>query len=506
LIPGRDLGPGVELGGVEQVEAEAIYDLGRDGCVEVVLELAGSVERLTAQTQLLEERVRRLEEQTRQSSRTGSKPPSQDPPKTRQQRRAEARAKAKELLAGDAEKRPAGGQSGHEGAGRSLAPEDQVDEFVDHYPDSCRGCGHEFTYEERVPSRRPGRRQVAELPPITVVVTEHRSHRLRCPCCKRRTAAGFPVEVAASAFGPRLQAAVVTLTARHRVSRRGLSELARDLFGIGLSVGAVEAICARGSIALAEPHEALVEAVLQAPAVNVDETGWTTAGTDRTLWTATTPEAAIFRIANDRHRDRLQELLGERFAGICCSDRWWAYNHIDPEHRQACWSHLQRDFRFHAEGLPTQKQFGEHGLLLTTRLFHAWHDYRDHHDRARLISEITPIKTELRALLEHAGHKTPKNKYHRRFANNLLKIWPALWTFATVEGVEPTNNAAERSLRGPVIHRKLSHGTRTDDGERFIERALSASVTCRLQKQSLHAYLTHLLTAHARGDPLPTLT
>jgi transposase len=491
---------------VERAEAEAIYDLGRDRCVEVILELAGAVELLTGETRLLEERVRRLEEQTRQSSRTGSKPPSQDPPKTRQQRRAEARAKAKELLAEDRERRAAGGQSGHEGAGRSLAPEDRVEEFVDHYPDSCRGCGHEFGDDEKLPSRRPGRRQVAELPPITVIVTEHRSHRLRCPCCNRRTAAGFPAAVAGSAFGPRLQAAIVTLTARNRISRRDLSELARELFGLGLSVGTVDAICQRSTIALAEPHQALVASVLRSAAVNVDETGWTTAGNDRTLWTATTPEAAIFRVAADRHRDRLQELLGERFAGICCSDRWWAYNHIDPESRQACWSHLQRDFRFHAEGLPTQKRFGEHGLELTSRLFHAWHSYREHKNRARLQHEMAPIQTDLRALVEQAGQKTPCNKYHRGFANNLLKIWPALWTFVTHDGVEPTNNAAERSLRGPVIHRKLSHGTRTHDGERFIERALSASVTCRLQKRSLFAYLTDLLTAHARGDPLPALT
>jgi transposase len=491
---------------VERSEAEAIFDSGRDRCVEVILELAVVVERLTAQTVLLEERVRRLEEQTRQSSRTGSQPPSQDPPRTRQQRRAEARAKAKELLAQDRERRAAGGQSGHEGAGRSLAPEDQVDEFVDHYPDSCRGCGHEFGEDERVPSRRPGRRQVAELPPITVIVSEHRSHRLRCPRCNRRTAGGFPAAVAGSTFGPRLQAAIVTLTARNRISRRDLSELARELFGIRLSVGAVEAICRRSAIALAEPHQALVGSVLRSAAVNVDETGWVTAGKNRTLWTATTPEAAIFRVAADRHRDRLQELLGERFAGICCSDRWWAYNQIDPESRQACWSHLQRDFRFHAEGLPTQKQFGEQGLELTSRLFQAWHSYREHQDRGRLQHEIAPIQTELRALVEEAGRKTPRNKYHRGFANNLLKIWPALWTFVTHEGVEPTNNAAERSLRGPVIHRKLSHGTRSDDGERFIERALSASVTCRLQKRSLFAYLADLLTAHARGDPLPTLT
>jgi transposase len=490
---------------MERVEAEAIYGLGRDGCVEVVLELAGSVERLTVQTVLLEERVRRFEEQSRQSSRTGSRPPSEDPPKTRQQRRAEARAKAKELLGRDAEKRSAGAQAGHEGAGRSLLPKDQVDEFVDHYPESCRGCGHEFGEAEKVPSRRPGRRQVAELPPIAVLVTEHLSHRLRCPCCRKKTAAVLPAAVAASPFGPRLQAAVLTLSARNRISRRDMSELVREFFGVGLSVGAVDAICQRGSTALAEPHEALVGLVLQAPAVNVDETGWTTAGTNRTLWTATTTTAAIFRIAADRHRERLEELLPD-FCGICCSDRWWAYDHINPENRQACWAHLERDFRRHAEGLPTQKAFGQRGLELTRRLFHAWHDYREHQDRARLQHEMAPIQAELETLLEQAAAKTPKNKYHRRFANNLLKIWPALWTFVTVEGVEPTNNAAERSLRGPVIHRKLSHGTRSQDGEHFIERALSASVTCRLQHRSLFAYLADLLTAQARGDPLPTLT
>ncbi len=127
-------------------------------------------------------------------------------------------------------------------------------------------------------------------------------------------------------------------------------------------------------------------------------------------------------------------------------------------------------------------------------------------DRARLTYEMTPIQTELRALLEHAGRKSKRTRLHRVFANNLLKIWPALFTFVTIEGVQPTNNAAERALRGPVIHRKLSHGTQSEDGERFIERALSASVTCRLQGRSLFAYLTELLAARARGDPLPTLT
>ncbi len=121
---------------MDRAEAEAIYDSGRERCVEVILELAGAVERLGDQCERLEERIRRLEEQARRDSRTSSKPPSSDPPKTRQQRRAEARAKAKELLRGE---RKAGGQPGHRGAGRELEPEDRVDEIVDHYPEVVVG-------------------------------------------------------------------------------------------------------------------------------------------------------------------------------------------------------------------------------------------------------------------------------------------------------------------------------------------------------------------------------
>jgi transposase len=149
--------------------------------------------------------------------------------------------------------------------------------------------------------------------------------------------------------------------------------------------------------------------------------------------------------------------------------------------------------------------FGEAGLELAGRLFSAWHGFCEHDDRRRLQAEMAPIQTELRTLVERAARKSKRTRYHGRFARNLLKVWPALWTFVTVAEVEPTNNAAERSLRGPVIHRKLSQGTRSQDGERFVERALSASVTCRLQGRSLFVYLTKLLTARARGQPLPAL-
>ena len=482
-----------------------MFDSGRERCVDFILELAGSVQRLSAEAARVEERLRKLEEKTRADSTNSSCPPSADPPKTRQQRRAEARAKAKELQARGGGERQAGAQRGHEGSGRKLLGEDQVDEIVDHYPDECGGCGHQFSADEQVPGRRFGRHQVAELPTVAVIVSEHRTHRLCCSGCKARTSGVLPGDVAGSAFGPRLAAAVVTLTTRNRVSRRDMSELARELFGIGLSTGSVDAICQRASLALAGPHEALVAGVLSSPVVNVDETGWRTAGDPRTLWTATTERAAIFRVAEDRHRDRLLELIGQDYAGIVGSDRWWAYDHLDPKTRQACWQHLKRDFARHADGLAEQHTFGQAGLKLTSRLFTLWHAFDEHQDRERLGREMAVVQTELRSLLERAARKSPRTKYHGRFARNLLKLWPALWTFVTVDEVKPTNNSAERSLRGPVISRRLSHGTRTQDGERFVERALSASVTCRLQTRSLFTYLADLLTAHGRGDPLPTL-
>jgi transposase len=485
---------------MERAEAEAVYDAGREVCVQFILDLAARVDQL-------EERLTRLEAQARQDSRTSSKPPSMDPPKTRQQRRAEARAKAKELARREGEQRKAGGQPGHRGAGRELRPEDQVDEFVDHYPNACGGCGREFATEQRRPRRRFGRHQVAELPPISVIWTEHRTHQLRCRHCLARTSARLPDGIAGSAFGPRLQAAFVTLTARHRVSRRGIAELAADLFGVRLATGSVDAICQRASEALAGPHLQLQDRVLDQDAVHVDETGWRTRGEGRALWTATTSDAACFVIAERCNREQFNTLIGTQYSGIVVSDRWNGYSHLDPHQRQVCWSHLQRDFRRHADGLGEQKTFGEQGIPLTKNVFAAWRAYQhEHHDRQRLQADIAPIQTNLRALLDAASPKKARNRWHRQFANNLLKVWPALWTFTILDGVEPTNNPAERALRGPVIHRKISLGTQSENGERFAERALSAAATCRMQQRSLFTYLSELLATHTRGDPFPALT
>jgi transposase len=477
---------------MERAEAEAIYEQGREAVVAALLTLSAQVAALEARLGKQEERIAELERRLNRNSRNSSLPPSADPPGAPPRKRTPSLDRKR------------GGQHGHKGHGRRLAPIEMVDEIVDHWPWRC-ACGHRFSASERRPLGRPARHQVAELPTITVTLTEHRLQRLRCPACGTLTRANLPAEVPPGAFGPRLQAAVATLVVRNRISRRDTVELAGELFGARLSAGSVDAILPGTATALTVPYGELLHQTRASPVLNVDETGWRTQGGKRTLWGALTARAAVFRIAPDRHQREAQALLGEEFSGIACSDRWWAYNYLEPERRQLCWAHLVRDFRAHSEGLGAQKEFGEAGRAIATALFAAWDDYRTDGDRGRLVERLAVLRDELRRLLEQAARKTPRNRRHRTFAKNLLKCWPALWTFASEPGVEPTNNRAERGLRGAVIYRKLSLGSQSEEGERTIARLLSASVTCRLQKRSLFAYLSEVLAASIRGDPVPSL-
>lgn len=479
---------------MERVEAEAIYDQGREAVVAVLLRMDEQIQQLSKQVAeqavKYDKRIAELERRLNRNSSNSSVPPSQDPPGAPERKRP------------DPSGRSQGAQTGHRGKGRKLAPIEAVDRVVEHWPERC-GCGHSLA-ESNEEVGPPARRQVTELPEIAVCLTEHRLHRRRCPDCGKTTRAVVPADVPAGAFGPRLEAAIATLAVRNRISRRDTVELAGELFGAGLASGTVDAILARVGEALSEPYEDLLVRVRAAPALNVDETGWKLRGKKRTLWGAVTSRAAVFRIAPDRHEREVAALLGEDFSGIVGSDRWWAYRGFDPEKRQVCWSHLIRDLSAHSEGLAAQKELGERGLDIAKRLFVAWDGFRSHGDRRRLKREVAPLKRELKALLER-GSKGRRNKLTWGFSKNLLKIWPALWTFVEVEGVEPTNNRAERALRGPVIHRKLSLGSQSERGETTTQRLLSASVTCRLQGRSLFAYMAEVLGARVRGDPAPLL-
>jgi transposase len=477
---------------VERSEAEAIYAAGREPVVEALMALSARLESQDAQLAALSERVEELEQRLKRDSRNSSLPPSHDPPWLGKRGRSRETG------------RKQGGQPGHVGHGRSLFPIEHVTEVVDHWPERC-SCGHVFVDDKCEPVAPPARHQVVELPPLAVEISEHRLQRLDCPDCGRTVRAELPAGVPRGCFGPKLEAAIASLTVRNRLSRRQLVELMEELFGCPIAVGTIDAILSRTAETLEPVYEELLERTRAAGALNIDETGWYLGGEPRTLWGAFSKQTAVLRIAPDRGKQHLHGLIGDGFTGVVGSDRFSAYNSLEPERRQVCWSHLRRDFTFHADlGSGPQEAFGLDGLEVSWNVFHAWRQFQQDGDRAALQKRVEAIKAEMRPLLEW-GSTGKRQRHVRALAKNLLKLWPALWTFADVPDVEPTNNPAERGLRAAVIYRKLSLGSRSQGGERTIERLLSVDQTCRLQRRSLYSYLADVLNARARGDPVPTL-
>jgi transposase len=445
----------------------------------------------------LEAEVRDLQARLGQNSTNSSRPPSSDLPGTPRKRPPPAPPSG----------RRAGGQPGHPGHFRALVPPERVDVVVDHWPDCCSGCAAPLV---AAPAVGPCNdedyvvHQVTELPPVRAVVTEHRLHRLACPACGATTRATLPAEVPVGAFGPRMQATVATLSGRFRLSRREVAELSETVLEAPLSVGSVATLCQATSVALAVPVAEVVGTLPAAPVVNADETPWKAGKTRPWLWVAVTALVTVFVIASSRSSQVIKDLLGTDYTGTLGTDRYAAYAWLDVAFRQLCWAHLARDFQALVDRGGPARPLGQAALALVRRLFTAWHQFQAGTlDRAGLQAAIGPVDEALATLL-HAGQDNG-DPQAAGLCRSLLRLWPALWTFAEVDGVAPTNNAAERALRPAVLWRKGSFGTRSDAGARFVERLLTVTATCKQHGRSVFAYLTDVCAAAQRGEPVPSL-
>jgi len=445
----------------------------------------------------LQERIEELERRLGQDSRNSSKPPSSDSPKSRAERRREAREKAKEWS-----KRKPGGQPGHEGKTREMAPPERVDRVFEHLPERCR-CGHTFEGdEERV--GEPVAHQKWELPQVRPLVIEHRRARLACPGCGRARLAELPPGVTPSAFGPRLEAHIATLAGVFRLSRRQVRRVVEEMLGVPISTGAVDAAIMRMSEALADPWEALRRTVREAEAVNADETGWRMAGAGQWLWLGASALAACYRIDPTRSQAAAKELLGEDFGGIVISDRYAGYHFLDVLQQQLCWCHVIRQL---VELSEAKGATGRRGAELVASGREVIAVHRRYLEEGRelpwLCTELEPLRGRIRALLEQGGRG--HNRRERSLCGALLAEYEALWTFCEVPDVSPTNNTAERALRGAVIMRKVQGGTQSEQGNRWIERILSVNETCRLQGRAVLDYLLEAADSAHHGRPSPSL-
>lgn len=459
-----------------------------------VAELEAIVVTLQGLLEQAQKRIRDLEERLAQNSRNSHKPPSTDPPN------------APKPPSKPPTGRKRGGQIGHEGKNRELLPPEEVDHFVAHTPPACENCYHEFPAD--IPSDPPIlRHQAVDLPEKAYEVTEHRVYSKTCDVCGHESRGELPAGVGGAAFGPRLTALAAFLTGACQVSRRQVEEIFEDVLGVPVALGTITNMEVEVTQALETPYKEVGKAVREAAAKNLDETSWKENNKNVWLWTAATAMLAFFVIHPKRGIRGLKALVGGVLRGVFTSDRWKAYGIRALHCRQICWAHLVRDFQKLIDRGGAAAGIGQRAKELAGDLFMVWRDFKEGGiDRATLQATLRPVRREFRSLLERGADLLAlSDEKGASFCLNLLDLEPALWAFLRYEGVEPTNNHAERVLRRGVLWRKRSFGSRSDGGLRFAERILTVVQTRRLQQKRIFPFIVEAITTHRTGMQAPSL-
>ncbi len=288
-----------------------------------------------------------------------------------------------------------------------------------------------------------------------------------------------------------------------RQSKRRAAMFLEDLLNIPCSAGWTVKIQNIVSDSLAISYEQLRGELSKQKQLFVDESPTKQENKKAWLWVAVASTFAVFGIFLNRKRDSLKALVGEYADIILNCDR--AKMYFDCKCLQWCWAHLKRDIQKLIDSSDNQVKRLGHDLMRQQKLlFQHWKRYQAGDIQwATFQNLVRPVRDKFDALLlrgEWSG-----NQEMSGMCKELHDHREWLWTFTKVRGIEPTNNTAERSLRPAVIYRKLSFGTQSAAGSRFLERMLTVSETCRLQHRSVYEFMVAAVKANYANHPSPSL-
>ena len=443
-------------------------------CREVIGHLAAQVNELQALVAVLQERLKL-------DSKNSSKPPSSDGPGSgnRAQRRASERAR--------------GAQKGHKGAFRALLDEGEVDQIVDCPAPAVCECGALV-----VADNQALRHQVFDVPPVRAFVSEYRLHAGCCMGCGKKHRAALPAGVPSGQIGPRALALIGSLGTHYHLTQFKIRDLLAQVTGVDFSVGAISQAHGKLAQALAAPVHEAIASLTNAPILHMDETRYPREGTSGNwVWGVVSPTLAVYSLLPSRARYVITSLIGEKPQGIVVSDRYAGYAHIPAEQRQVCWSHLIRDFIRISERAGLPGRIGAN-LLGSAYVLFRWRT------ACKSAAQFEPLQRRVERALRQGRDQTACRRTAAT-CTNLLRSLPSLWTFLRDPRVEPTNNDAERALRGIVIKRKISGPTRSRRGDEFIGRAFTAHESCRRQGRNLWDFLHQAVTAWIDKTAPPSL-
>ncbi len=445
---------------------------------KTVFEQQETIKRLT-------KRVAELEERLKLDSKNSSKPPSSD-----------QKGSSKPHKKG-------GARPGHPGHFRPLFSAEQINKRVVLKVKNCPTCGSTV----RPTNEPPSIHQQVEIPEVCFHVTEYVRHEFYCPCCRVYGAAPLPPEIGTSAFGTRLTALMSFLSGTCRLGKRMVLRVLQEGLGIKAAVGSVSNVERRVSCALLKPYEEIAKEVRSSQDIkHLDETSWRQWGKTEYLWVMSTKKAAFYKIQNNRNAECRDVLLGEAkwTKAAFVTDRLALYR-FESAH-QYCLAHLKRDLKRFAERTGLD---GEWGLVMSDyldKVFELWKEVRKKQRSRRSFQHCSRrYRDDFMYGLLIAAKKNRHSQSLSRFAKNLLRRVQNLFVFAEQEGIEPTNNQAERDLRHAVIWRKLCYGTKSDRGDRFVERIQSVIATLSRQGLGCLEFLSKAVDAMKRGQTAPVV-
>jgi transposase len=458
--------------------------------------LQAQLDDLRAQLEDLQAAFARQQEQlaaARKDSSTSSKPPSSDLVKPPKPPPPEGQ-----------DRRQIGGQPGHPKHERPAFPPEALNGGAfDYHLETCPACGHDLQPTPTLPLRVVQQVDLAEVP---LRIEEHRAHPGWCPCCRKLYEAPLPPAIERGGLvGPTLTTLIAYLKGACHASFATIRKFLRDVVRLTISRGQLAAIIAKVSRALERPYEELLEDLPARARLNVDETGHKQNGARMWTWCFRAGLYTLFKIDPTRSADVLIAVLGEEFNGVLGWDYFSAYRRYQREFGvllQFCLAHLIRDVKY-LTTLPDARDraYGARLREALRQLFAVIHR-REHLSAAAFQGQLEAARAEV---MRCGTEEVPATKHSRNLAKRLEAHGESYFRFVTTPGVEPTNNLAEQAIRFVVLDRLVTHGTRSEAGNRWCERIWTVIATCSQQGRSVFDYLNAAVMAYFHQTEAPSL-
>jgi transposase len=450
--------------------------------------LQAQIDSLRATVAQLQERLASAEK----DSSTSSKPPSSDLVKPPPPPPPEGQAK-----------RSIGGQPGHPRHERPLVgPEMLTGGAHTYVAEICPDCGHGLTpapVAQRIV-------QQIDIESVPIIIQEHRACAGWCSRCDKIHHAKLPSTIEKGGLvGPRLTTLIAYLKGACHASYSTIRKFLRDVVSVTISRGQLAKVINKVSQALDTPYEALLDNLAAQGRLNVDETGHREQGEQWWTWCFRASLYTVFKIDPMRSADVLVEVLGEEFDGVLGCDYFSAYRRYMRQCNvvvQFCLAHLIRDVKY-LTTLPDDRDraYGERLRVALRNLFAIIHRRGELPDWAFDVR----LGEARREVLRQALTNVPATRASQNLAARFAQHGAAYFEFVTTPGVEPTNNLAEQAIRFVVIDRRITQGTRGENGRRWCERIWTVIATCSQQGRSVFEYLSLAVAAYFNSDAVPSL-